>query len=270
MAKEKNKKSGCLIAVIVIVAIGIVAAAAGGKKKSEDSASDSVKITSSSTVSSEKKSQDKNEKNDSLAYEMTDTNFSYYTTSIGTVEYYGFVEITNTGSCNIYLDNCTFDIEDNDGHLLESDKLIYSSPDIIAPGEKGYFYNGLGSNVIDSNVSVDNGLVLVPNYKIEKANGDIIEYDVSDTDMHIDDLGYVKVTGRITNNTDDDEKYLGINVIFYDDSGNVLFITNSSVTDLNAGSTVSFEASTLFSDNSVNKDDIASFQVIARKSYHQF
>ncbi|MBR1423195.1 MAG: hypothetical protein IJ571_07135 [Ruminococcus sp.] len=54
MAKEKNKKKGCLIAVIAVVVIGVIAAAAGGGKKKDDSSSQSNgKVSVSSSTSSE-------------------------------------------------------------------------------------------------------------------------------------------------------------------------------------------------------------------------
>lgn len=208
-----------------------------------------------------------------ISYEITDTRFNYYTNSIGTLEYYGIVEVTNTGSSYLYLDDCTFDLEDNDGHLLQSDSMIPSCPDVIAPGEKGYFYSSIGSSSIDDGVSLDNGIKLVPSLSVEVARGGasaIVEYDVSDTDLRTDDFNRPKVTGRVTNNTDKDNSYLYINVLFYDADGKIIAISGTSVTNLSAGATTSFECSTMFTDDSLTMDSIGSYEIIARDTYMQF
>ena len=204
-----------------------------------------------------------------MAYENTDTKFVYYTNSIGSVEYYGIVEITNTGSTNIYLKDCTFDLEDNDGHLLQSTSFISNCPDIIAPGEKGYFYNSIGATTLDKDVSIDNGINLVPQFKLEEGKGDIVDYEVSDTALRQDNFGNPKVTGRITNTSDEDIGLIYVQIIFRDAAGKVLAIQGTNVSDISAGSTASFEASTMFRDD-FNSDDIADYEVVARKSHYQF
>lgn len=297
---KKKQGIGCLPVALIIFGLGFIGILATPSSKTEDRGSvtipgDSSQQSAEIPTETTEKTNDENSENESepdtsaedsisdeneatleetaeeenFAYELTDSRFSYYTNSIGTVEYYGIIEITNTGSTSIYLDDCTFDLEDNEGHLLQSDDWISSCPDIIAPGEKGYFYNGLGSTKIDSSVSFDNGINLVPNYKLEKATGEIKDFEVSDTDMRIDDYGNIKITGRVTNDTDKDNS-IYLNVIFYNSDGKVLMITGTNVTGLDANTTVSFECTTMFSDDSVNKDDIATYQVIARDSYYQW
>lgn|GEM_PF-1305596 len=212
----------------------------------------------------------KNDTSGEAVYEISDTGFEYYKNSIGSTEYYGYVEITNTGNKNLYLDNCTFDLEDNDGHLLQSDSFINKCPDIIAPGEKGYFYNSIGENLIDESVSTANGIKLVPQMKIENASGNPVDYEVSDTSLKDGQYGGVKVTGRITNNTNEDDDYLYINIIFYDSAGKVIGITGTSVTELDAGRTVSFDTTTIWGSDSITINSVADYEVIARKGYFQF
>ena len=206
-----------------------------------------------------------------FSYEISDTSFEYYTNSIGSVEFYGIVEVTNTGTSNIYLHDCVFDLEDNDGHLLQSENMISACPDIIAPGEKGYFYNNIGSTYIDKSVSLDNGLRLVPSYKIEKATGVVVDYDVTDTAVREADYGLgVKATGRITNNTEEDCGLLYVEIIYYNSDGKVIAISGTNVTDLSAGTTKSFEDFAMFANDSLTINNVANYKVIARKSYYQW
>lgn len=270
--RKKQSNVGCLIAILIPISfflfILILGAIGSSKKQSgsvtvetDSNVQNSVTQTEAQTAGATVATTEENK----MAYDITNTSFNYYTNTIGSVEYYGIVEITNTGNCNISLDDCTFDLEDNNGHLLQTDKMISSCPSIVAPGEKGYFFNNLVSCTIDSNVSLDNGIKLVPNFKIKEARGEIVDYEVSDTDMREDNLGKIKITGRITNTTEEDCSYLSIYTLYKDADGKVIMIDTGTVNDLSAGSTTSFESSAIFGNDTVKKESIASYEVIARK-----
>lgn len=268
--QKPKKKKGCLIvlaAVAVIFGIGVFGAS---KNQSKDQGQVTIGTSTGDASAASAESAGGSDSSSDFSYQVTDTGFHYYTNSIGSVEYYGYVEITNTGSSNIYLSKCTFDLEDNDGHLLQTDSMISTCPDIIAPGEKGYFYNSIGSTRIDKSVSLDNGVKLVPSYTVEKARGEIVDYEVSDTEMRTEENGKVKVTGRVANQTDEDDGYLYIQAIFYDAEGKVAAITGTSVTELTAGSKQSFDITTAFTDDNANAENVKSFNIIARKSHYQF
>lgn len=271
--RKKQGNLGCLIAILVVVSLPLlllILASMGTRTRDEGSTTiqptnQSVQNESQSEVSVTETTQS------DFSYEVTDTSFHYYQNSIGKYEYYGIVEITNTGTSSIYMKDCTFDLEDNDGHLLQSDDMMVSScPYVIKPGEKGYFYNNIGATTIDDSVSLDNGIQLVPNFKLEKATGDAVVYEVSDTEMREDDYGYIKVTGRVTNNTEENDSMCYVQFIFRDVNGKALFAFGTNVMGLDAGTTQSFDASAMFSDDSINKDDIASFDAVAMKMYYQF
>lgn len=274
--------------VVCLVVFAALAAGSGSKKDSESSRTsvtveaendkksentektESDKSTDETKTDNSKKEDDKKNDSDTVQYDVTDTRFDYYENSIGSTEYYGIVEITNTGNCDIYMDNCTFDLEDNDGHLLQSDDFISSCPEVVAPGEKGYFYNGLGSNLIDSGVSMENGVKLAPQIKISKAKDKPHTYPVSDVSVTADDMWGIKITGRVENDTQEDVSYLGITIIFYDADGKVLSIDGTTVSDIGAGNKGSFDTSTAFSNGNISIDDIAETKVIAEDTYYQF
>lgn len=266
IVQQTPKKKKWPIVVGIIVAIMVIGAIGNSGKNKPSTGSTTVTASNDPGNATPAAEAAKPE----MSYEITDTSFNYYTDSIGSVEFYGIIEVTNTGNTNIYLKDCTFDLEDNDGHLLQSESLISSCPDIIAPGEKGYFYNGIGSMFLDKDVSTDNGLNLVPHYKLIEANGDIVDYKVTDTALRKDDFDNAKVTGRITNSTDKDVSLLYVEVLFKDASGKVLVITGTNVTGIDAGSTTSFEVSTLFKNTAISFEDIADYEVVARKSHYQY
>jgi len=271
----KNAKKIAIIATSLV----FMACAMGSGSSGGNTIQGSVTIAPSGTPNSQVGSQNSDSTNvepatsklTQLNYEITDTGFEYYTNSIGSVEYYGFVEITNTGDCDIFMKDCTFDIEDNDGHLLQTDKFIYKGPDVIEPEEKGYFYNGLGSNIIDSGVSFDNGVKLTPQITLKKATGKPHRFPVSDVSYR--DGGYtgIKVTGRVENDTEKDHSLLSLLIIFRNAEGKVLAVDSSSITDtIAAGNKGSFESSTMFGNGNLKIEDIAEVEVICEEDYYQF
>ena len=269
---QPKKKNGCVIAAVCISLVFFFGMVFLGRQAGKENGK--IVVESNTAESSEKTAAESSSKaisdsSSDLSYEITDTNFIYYVNSIGSTEYYGYVEILNTGNTNIYLKDCTFDLEDNNGHLLQSDSFISSCPDIIAPGEKGYFYNGLGATVIDESVSLENGIKLVPQYSLEKATREFTDYDVSDTDMRTDDFGNVKITGRISNNTGEDVNMIYVQFLYYDANGKVIAISGTNVLDLTAGSTKSFEGSTMFANEQATPDTVVNYKIIARKNYYQ-
>lgn len=288
VSQKDNRKKSLSIAAIVIGVLWIIAgisygansASSSGKVSSSQPVKVQNTVNSTSDAETEIESESEDLSTDSvpeesttnngdISYEVTDEIFEYYTNSIGNIEYYAIIEITNTGNSNIYMDKATFDFEDDNGHLLSTDDFISKCPDIVAPGEKGYFYNGAFASILPEGTNTDNGLNLAYNVTVAKATGNITEYEVFDTDIKEDYLG-PKITGRIKNTSGQDESYCSVKVILYDVNGKVLGIADTAVTDLKSDSTVSFECDCIFISESISFDDIDSYQVIARKSYMQF
>lgn len=207
---------------------------------------------------------------DDIQYVVSDLSFDYYTNSIGNVEYYGIVGIKNTGNTPIYMKNCIFDLEDKNGHLLQSNDMVSNAPSWIAPGDTGYFYNSLGTH-LNNGISLENGLKLVAQITLKKATSKPVEYSVSDVSLQkIDSSEKFKITGRVTNHTEKDQSYLYLNIILFDDVGNAIGISGTSVTDLYAGATVSFDWSAYFINENIAYEDVHSFKVIAQDEYYQW
>jgi len=195
---------------------------------------------------------------------------NYFTDSVNVIGRHtggGFVEIENTGTTNLYLHDAKFDIEDNNGHLLTSQGLVSACPDVILPGEKGYFY----SNYIDlTDVDTSNGIVFAPHYKVEEARYEVTDYEVSDLGIREDTMAKCMVSGRITNTKDEEINLIYVNVIFYDQNDNVIGISGTNLTDIQPGQTESFEVMGQFFRDEVTYADIARYHVFPRAWYMQF
>lgn len=185
--------------------------------------------------------------------------------------YYRFIQpITNTGNVPLCLKKCTLDIEDENGHLLSTESFISNCPDVISPGETGYFYNGLGSTSTNDAVKNASSIVAVPKLEIVESDEEPITYQIWDISFTQGDF-LPSVVGRITNNTREDDSLVYVQAIFYGKNGNVIYITGTNIMNLLAGQTQSFNISILpTSDKNISYENIANYEVIARKSHYQF
>lgn len=204
------------------------------------------------------------------SYEITHQDYILYTDSQGQVRDYVLVEVENTGTTNLYLKNASFSFEDENGTLVGVDSgLISADPEIIAPGECGYFYSNMGS--VSGDLTADGDYTLVPDLTIEEAQNEIVRYEISDTSISAGTFGPLEVIGRITNTTDEDASLVWVAAVFYDDADTPLGVAGVNVTDLTAGSSQTFSIGTAFlSDLDLSIDDVARYEVYACKTQYQY
>lgn len=266
---KKATKIICLVLALFVFGLMAVGSETDDKKADKNTAASTEAQEKAEKKKDKESDPEKEEKKAGFSYEITDTVFFTEKDSLGETNYYGIVEVTNTGDTNAYLDDCVFDFEDDNGHLLQTDNTMISScPDIIAPGEKGYFYNSLGGT-INSEISTDNGLNFKPTETVVEATGDPVDYEVSDLSI-VDDMFGPKITGRVKNTTDKDDSMLYIQAVFYDNKNRPLAIMGTNVLDLGAGQQKSFDITGLMLPESVKSGNYDHYVVMARASYYQF
>ncbi len=95
---------------------------------------------------------------ENIDYRITGTNFVYEDDGY----YSGFhavVTVENIGSNNLYLGkDSVFNIEDRNLNVVDSYDYVRSVPDVIAPGEKGYFYVPYGQiKTREDSVTIEEG-----------------------------------------------------------------------------------------------------------------
>lgn len=252
--KDGKKKTCSIIAVVISFFWISICASAINSKDSNSNNNETI----SHTVNNE------NKENKIIDYTVSNTTFYTYADSLDNIEYCFILEITNTGTCPLSLEDCYVDFEDKDGHLVSTEKFISSCPDIINPGEKGYFYNGSLALFLDADINSQDEIYAVPHMNITESKHEPVDYTVSDTSI-TKDSNSPKILGRITNNTKKDNPLLYLNVIFYNSDGDVIGITGTNITDLNSGTTKSFECSGRFVAGDFDFDDIYEYKIIARQ-----
>lgn len=228
-----------------------------------NSGSTSAQFDSTNTASNNASATDETEPPE---YSANVDLFDVYTTQYSDgYRYDGIVGITNTGSKNIYISGKSFDIEDSSGHLIQSDNFISNCPDVIMPGETGYLYNQLGSEI--NGVSNPDDLVLNAQYVVKTTSATPHEYPVTDVSTKADNYGGITVVGRVTNDTDEDHSLLYVQVLYYDESGNIIGISGTNLTDFLAGRTISFEISSMYLQNKAKSGNISTYKIVAREPF---
>lgn len=185
----------------------------------------------------------------------------------GDAEYQAIIEIQNTSSGNLYLGTAKFDIYDRSGNIVASESFISSDPSVIAPGEKGYYYSNGG--YLD-NVPMGN-YVLRPTINVESTNLSATKFSVSGTSIKTTDFGKnIDVLGTITNNTSEDEGLLWVVIVLFDNNNLPIGVYGTNILDVNAGSTVGFEAEGWHLPEYITINDVAKYEVIAAPTQYQF
>lgn len=209
----------------------------------------------------------------SLSYEVVDSGLSYWKDS-DDYDRFAFVAIKNTDTKAIYLKSCNMDFEDKDGHLIESTDFVSNCPDVIDPGEIGYFYvSGVNGGYFDEGVDLSNGCNLVAQFSLQASKETVTPYEVSDTKLsftsYFGDPCPV-VTGRVKNTSDEDDDMFYINCILKNADGKIFWISGTNVMNLYAGVQLGFEISVLYGSPDLTPDNIKSYEVIAEPSYYQY
>ncbi len=203
-----------------------------------------------------------------MTYEITDIYENIYDYTYVGKMYEVIIEVKNTGEVPLYLDKCTLDYEDNDGHLLQttSPYSINTVPAVIQPGEKGYFYTAPAK--FDEGVSFENGCNLAYDVTLVKADEPLKLYEVTDTTVYSSMFGGVGIKGRVINDTDQDVSSLNVKTVFFNAEGRPIGVSGTSVYDVGANSKTSFDDSGLLNTFSIN--DVADHRTYAYEMYWQY
>ena len=189
-----------------------------------------------------------------------------YTDSIGSTWVQIMVPVTNTGDRNLYMSSGTMDLEDSSGHLVDSESLVPFFPEVLAPGETGWYYE---ETTLDS--AVNSELSVVPHVDIKEAKVDCIRYEASDIAFTDEKFGGLKATGRVTNSTAEDGSLVHVVVFLFDAEENLVGQTYTILDgNLKAGESMGFSTSTFGTNDAVNVDTVTSYRLFAYPEQFQF
>lgn len=235
----------CLALAVII--FSVFAIGSGSEKASENKGEDSP-AAGENNGSAEK---------GEAEYKIGDAVASVRTDSIGSTYVTVSWSVKNTGTTNLYLKSSTADVENSKGELEDTISMINGYPDVIKPGETGYYYE---SSLYDGKAKSD--LKLIPHADIEKASVDCIRYKISEVKVTDEQYLGAKILGRVENTTDETGSLVEVAAILFDSNGKLIgteftYLDN----DLAAGDKVAFECSSL--NTELKASDIAKYEVYA-------
>lgn len=204
------------------------------------------------------------------AWECTYQNARTYSNVIGTTCVQSIVEITNTGSKNLYLNSGAYDLEDADGNLVAARTMVSEFPSVLAPGEKGYMYEAM---TLDD-YSGDGELTILPRPDVQEATVDLVRFAVSDISVSDETQGTysgIKVTGHIENTTAEMAGGMIFIVAFFYDANGVPVGSASNILteELAAGEKIGFELNGFTMPDDVTADTVADTVVYAYPYQYQ-
>ncbi len=189
-----------------------------------------------------------------------------YTDIIGNTYLTVYFPIRNTGKKDLYLSGDSISLEDADGHLLDTVRMVSCYPQIIQPGETGWFL-GQTTSQIDSGTE----LRAVPNGSAAMAKVSCIRYDVSDVTLRNGQLMGVEMIGRVKNNTNESGSLVYVTVVLFDKNnqplGNMFTILDG---DLPAGGETTFEMTNMLSPGGYRAEDVDHYEIWAYPHQYQF
>lgn len=181
--------------------------------------------------------------------------------SIGTRWYTAVVEVENNGNSSIMLSSATMDVEDESGALAGIIDLGRSIPEIIEPGEIGYY---IATNILD--YTVPDGHRLNPHIKAE-AHNEPTRYPISDVSIKDTDYNGVKATCRVENNTDESISSPRVSIILLGEDNHAVARIMTYAGEFAPGEKIGVECSALTMAPGITADSISGYVAVAEPMF---
>lgn len=264
---ENNMKKTLktLIAGILCFALTACGSSSSAPKESEEQKEPET-AAETKTEEESKEEEAKEEVKEAASWEVGEATITTWTDSIGSRWAQIICPVTNTGTKNLYLSTGTMDLEDADGHLVDSLSMVSVFPDVIQPDETGYYYE---ETILDE--GTPEGLSVLPHVKVKEATIDCIRYDVSEVNVADEQYGGIKITGRVANSTDEDASLVYVTAFLYDSEDHMIASAFTILTDdLVAGDKVGFSMSTFSAPDTLTAGSVDHYEVYAYPTQYQF
>ena len=198
-------------------------------------------------------------------WEVVSTGVETWTSSIGTPWIRAWVEIENTGDLPLYLGSTSFDIEDENGKLLDTLGTVNGFPQVLLPGERGVYEE---STMAEDGMPKE-GMSVYSRLNVTEAKVDCVRLDVSDFEVKADKYKQIKGMGRIVNGTGEEQSLVYVAALLYDADGTYLGTVWTILSDkIPDGEKQGFE--TMAAEFPLNLNAVASWAVYAYPYHFQF
>lgn len=202
------------------------------------------------------------------SYEVVYSNARTWVNSIGTAWVQSVFEVKNTGTVPLYLSSGAYDLEGTDGLLVKSRSLVSVFPQVINPGESGYYYE---ETTLD-NAPANGELVIIPRPDVREAKVEHIRYPITDFQLSKGSYGRgIKMMGRVENTSAEKQSLVYVSAVFLDENNNPIGVNSTIIMEsIEPGSKIGFESSTSSLPVDITIDKIARYAVFAYPWKMQF
>lgn len=254
-------KRSILILLACVLALLCACAAKPEPTEPQGSSSAAPSEPSSEPVPSTEESSSAPSKTEppTTSFKVTDQRLNVYRNRAE--EFWGQViaAVQNTGDAPIYLQDSTFHITDAEGKSLASDTTVSAYPQIVAPGETGYYY---AETYLETESA--EGLMLEFTPQVSVSAQQAVAYTVENPDLQDSRYGGMGLRVTLSNSTAQDTRHYCVAVLLFDAEGKLLgqFYDVPSV-KVPAGGSAVLELSSYMLPDTVTKAEIADYRILA-------
>lgn len=254
-------KRSILILLACVLALLCACAAKPEPTEPQGSSSAAPSEPSSEPVPSTEESSSAPSKTEppTASFKVTDQRLNVYRNRAE--EFWGQVitAVQNTGDAPIYLQDSTFHITDAEGKSLASDTTVSAYPQIVAPGETGYYY---AETYLETESA--EGLTLEFTPQVSVSAQQAVAYTVVNPDLQDSRYGGMELRVTLSNSTAQDTRHYCVAVLLFDAEGSLLgqFYDVPSV-KVPAGGSAVLELSSYMLPDTVTKAEIADYRILA-------
>ena len=254
-------KRSILILLACVLALLCACAAKPEPTEPQESSSAAPSEPSSEPVPSTEESSSAPSKTEppTASFKVTDQRLNVYRNRAE--EFWGQViaAVQNTGDAPIYLQDSTFRITDAEGKSLASDATVSAYPQIVAPGETGYYY---AETYLETESA--EGLMLEFTPQVSVSAQQAVAYTVENPDLQDSRYGGMELRVTLSNSTAQDTRHYCVAVLLFDAEGSLLgqFYDVPSV-KVPAGGSAVLELSSYMLPDTVTKAEIADYRILA-------
>ena len=193
-------------------------------------------------------------------YQITYQSASTWKNSIGTVWVQAMFEVTNVGTTELYLSSGAYDLEDSEGNLVSSSRLVSVYPTVIGPGESALYHETTTISDADSEIDV----TILPRPSIKRAKIDNVRLEVTEVTFSEGTFSGIQARGRVENTTGEEQSSVTIAIILYDiDDKPIGVLSTTLMEDIASGDKIGFEASALSLPDDITPDRVARYEAFA-------
>lgn len=193
--------------------------------------------------------------------QITYADVSTWTDSIGSTWYTAIVEVENTGTATIMLSNCSMDVEDASGSLVGTMDMGTSVPEILEPGEIGYYVE---TGTID--YTLPDGYQLAPHTKFAEHDAPT-RYPVSEVTLSDTDYFGVKAVCRVENDTSESASSPRVAIILLGADGHAIAKLRAYADEIAPGEKMGVECMAMAMPDSITAGSISGYVAYAEPMF---